>query len=70
MLMKTGILYTLRPVFTALVYTTCGPFCKDATHMINVGLNYGKPMKCPKCKEDKDLTTEHLLTCQLPRKHW
>ena len=21
-------------------------------------------MKCPKCKEDKDLTTEHLLTCQ------
>ena len=21
-------------------------------------------MKCPKCEEDKDLTTEHLLTCQ------
>ena len=27
------------------------------------GSNYGKPMKCPKCK-DKNLTTEHLLTCQ------
>ena len=33
-------------------------------NMINIGSNYGKPMKCPKCKEDKDLTTEHLLTCQ------
>ena len=32
--------------------------------MINIGSNYGKPMKCAKCKEDKDLTTEHLLTCQ------
>ena len=32
--------------------------------MINIRSNYGKPMKCPKCKEDKDLTTEHLLTCQ------
>ena len=21
-------------------------------------------MKCPKSEEDKDLTTEHLLTCQ------
>ena len=21
-------------------------------------------MTCPKCKEDKDLRTEHLLTCQ------
>ena len=33
-------------------------------NMINIGSNYGKPMTCPKCKEDKDLTTEHLLTCQ------
>ena len=33
-------------------------------NMINIGSNYGKPMKCPKCEEDKDLTTEHLLTCQ------
>ena len=36
MLMKTGIYYTLRPVFTALVLwyiATCGPFCKDATHL-------------------------------------
>ena len=33
-------------------------------NMINIGSNYGKPMKCPKCKEDKDLSTEHLLTCQ------
>ena len=32
--------------------------------MINIGSNYVKPMKCPKCKEDKDLTTEYLLTCQ------
>ena len=33
-------------------------------NMINIGSIYGKPLKCPKCKEDKDLTTEHLLTCQ------
>ena len=33
-------------------------------NMINIGSNYGKPMKCPKCEEDNDLTTEHLLTCQ------
>ena len=33
--------------------------------MINIGSNYGKSMKCPKCKEDKDLTTEYLLTCQI-----
>ena len=33
-------------------------------NMINIGSNYGKPMKCPKCKEDKDLTTAHVLTCQ------
>ena len=32
-------------------------------NLINIGSNYGKPMKCPKCK-DKDLTTEHFLTCQ------
>ena len=32
--------------------------------MINIGSNYGKPMKYPKSEEDKDLTTEHLLTCQ------
>ena len=32
--------------------------------MMNIGSNYGKPIKCPKCKENKDLTTEHLLTCQ------
>ena len=31
---------------------------------MNIGSNYGKPIKCPKCKENKDLTTEHLLTCQ------
>ena len=33
-------------------------------NMINIRSNYGKPMKCQKCKEDKNLTTEHLLTCQ------
>ena len=32
-------------------------------NMLNIVSNYGKLMKCPKCKEDKYLTTERL-TCQ------
>ena len=37
---------------------------KYQLNVINIGSNYGKPMKCPNCEEDKDLTTEHLLKCQ------
>ena len=54
MLMKTGILYFKTCFHGFGILRQVDPFaCKDATHMINIGLNYGKPMKCPKCKEDK-----------------
>ena len=33
MIMKT-VYYTLRPIFTLWYIATCGPFCKDATHIV------------------------------------